>query len=275
MMRIVNGIRVAGTISLLAALLVGGCTREELAGPNSAVTPVPEIGLDGSATLELGDVLITTRLGQIRYLDVAGNLVSEFDPGTLSGQAKPNSVEFADYLAGVDLELTQAGGGLRRFLHVSQPLLIPTNATFIEFVDYLQIPTGLSVRTVKGTLQPGEEELTGSGFVLADETRETLFHVPAPIAWDANGVNRPWMMYRLSLNETGELEVGTQLLSAWVSNPAAAYPLTIDPTVTHGPLFQHRVPGCHLLQFLQRLTRSGHRLGRRHHQHPGDQPAVA
>jgi hypothetical protein len=131
------------------------------------------------------------------------------------------------------------------------------------------------VRTVKGTLQPGEEELTGSGFVLADETRETLFHVPAPIAWDANGVNRPWMMYRLSLNETGELEVGTQLLSAWVSNPAAAYPLTIDPTVTHGPLFQHRVPGCHLLQFLQRLTRSGHRLGRRHHQHPGDQPAVA
>ena len=56
---------------MLAALLVGGCTREELAGPNSAVTPVTEIGLDGSATLELGDVLITTRLGQIRYLDVA------------------------------------------------------------------------------------------------------------------------------------------------------------------------------------------------------------
>lgn len=233
MKAIAIALRTATALCLAAALLLAGCAREELANPAGSVVTITEIGLDGTATLEQGDIVVTARTGNVRFLDAYGNLISETVPTNLNGQVADKGVQFADYIPGVRLELREALGGLRRFLNVPAPLDLPAGTVYVEFVDYLDVPADLRV-LAENTLKAGKEVHTGNSFTLVDQYDNVAFSVPAPIAWDANGHNRPWMMYRLNMDAAGTLEVGTQVLASWLTNPAADFPLTIDPTVTPG-----------------------------------------
>lgn len=217
--------------ALLAVVLVG-CSTEEVAQPSEPVT-VTDINVDGTATLDRDGAVLTTVQGNLRYLDYAGNVLAEIQPSGAVGQTKVGGVEFDGHFPGIDLELREAMGGVRRLMRLDSPVQAPAGAYFAEFVDYVQVPEGMTVKA-GSTLKPRNTVLTGNGFVVLDAAGQPAFSVPAPAAWDATGRNRPWMQYRLELLDDGTLEVGTRILASWMADADAVYPLTIDPTVTPG-----------------------------------------
>jgi hypothetical protein len=216
----------------LLAVLLAGCSTEEVAQPTEPVT-VTDINVDGTATLDRDGAVLTTVQGNLRYLDYAGNVLAEIQPSGAIGQTKANGVEFANHFPGIDLELREAMGGVRRLMNLDAPVQAPAGAYFAEFVDYVQVPEGMTVKA-GSTLKVDNPVLTGNGFVVLDANGNPAFTVPAPAAWDATGRNRPWMQYRLDLLDDGTLEVGTRIVTSWMADADAIYPLTIDPTVTPG-----------------------------------------
>jgi hypothetical protein len=225
----------AGVMALVAAVV--SCGGEEMAQPNPvdpSVASAVDVTGDAAVTMTVGGDRLDIRTGVMRVLDAGGAELASLPMATDGYQATETGAVFAGAWPGVDLHLYEADGALRRLVRVAGPLVLPAGAVTVEFVETMDLPAGLTVLTEAGIPAVGETVVTGAAFDLRGPDDDIRFHVPAAAGWNAAGRDYPWMAYRLTRTDTDRLEVGTRASAAWLTDPDARYPLTVDPTVTPG-----------------------------------------
>lgn len=226
---------IAGALALVAAVV--SCGGEELAQPDpgdNGQTSAVAVGGDGAVTMTVGGDQLYVRTGVMRALDTGGAELAAVPMSTDGHQATATGAVFTDAWPGVDLHLYESGGALRRLVRVAGPLSLPAGAATVEFTETMDLPAGLTVMTDAGIPAVGETVVTGASFDLRGPADDIRFHVPAAAGWNAAGRDYPWMTYRLTRTAIDRLQVGTRAPAAWLTDPDAQYPLTVDPTVTPG-----------------------------------------
>ncbi len=200
--------------------------------PPAHESPAAVIEEDGIAAMVCGDHELVQHTRQMLVLDSEGEVLVCLEPRFHGQQNLAHGQTWEDVYPGVELNLTLSRGGLLRLLRIDEPLALPQNAHTVVFMDGVSLSGDLMVSTDRGFLAPGEAIRVTGGFRLMGESGLNPFHIPAAAAWDAQGRNRPWLEYDLTLDQGGcLLQVGTRVPAGWLTDPEASYPLTVDPSV--------------------------------------------
>ncbi|MEW2381388.1 DNRLRE domain-containing protein [Micromonospora sp. NPDC047707] len=134
-----------------------------------------------------------------------------------------NRATYVDARPGVDLVVEATRLGFEQFLVVK-------NRTALAHVGKVSFPfSGPGVATSKRGADGSITLTNGAG--------EQTAHIPAPLMWDAKrnaitgapAVEKPVRTELATRGDTVELTLAPD--SAWLRDPATAYPVTIDPTV--------------------------------------------
>jgi hypothetical protein len=218
-------------IMVLGACLPAGCSLENLLPPPPEESLGVGLSVDGVATLSHRGHDLVQHARIMLVLDDAGQELAHWDPCFHHSKSMAASETWPDAYPGVAMQLGRSRGGLVRLFHVGEPLDLPEGAHTVEFVETMILSPGLRVTTDQGVLAPGQTILVAAGFRLVGDDGQVPFHTQAAVAWDVLGRNRPWLEYRLTLQAEGVLLVGTRVPAAWLTDPAAGFPLTLDSSI--------------------------------------------
>lgn len=193
-------------------------------GADGTVTPVAhpnELRLSGAAEAGSHDVASMT---------VGADRVAMSWSGTLPAPVlKGDTATYRDVRPGVDMTITATRTGFEQFFVIKTRSAVAQAAT-------LNAPLHGSATTF--------EPAPGGGMVLKDKNGQVVGRSPAPLMWDAQvspvtGDHTRVTMLRTgtTTRSAGQAELLTAPDQNWLTDPATKYPVTIDPQVNAGTLF--------------------------------------
>ena len=131
------------------------------------------------------------------------------------GKHSPHTLQFANVMAGADVEYSVNGSGVKEDIIVREKAMLYRYPFILECENVVAEP------------------LRDEGIVnfCDPETRETVFTIPAPFMTDANGVSSTNVAYDVTQLDEAKYSFTVTADSTWMNAEDRVFPVTIDPQI--------------------------------------------
>lgn len=151
-----------------------------------------------------------------------------------NAQYHDNSVSYVDATSGIQDVYTVFNGEIKNDLVLNDPngLENVTNSVYVGFREVMSLPQGWELRAAVLEQSP----TLNQGVLIVDEFDEVQLMIPAPMVYDAsgmenNGANANDAAFVIE-EENGQWMISTLVPASWLNAPERIYPITFDPSVT-------------------------------------------
>ena len=124
------------------------------------------------------------------------------------------SVKYSDILDDTDLEYVIQGDDIKEYIHVKKS------------ADEYVYSFTMSLNNLYAVEENGEVHLR------TKENGQTVYRIPKPVMWDANGTTSYAVSMALDDHGNGTYTVTLEANSAWMNADERCFPVTIDPALT-------------------------------------------